>query len=228
MPSNYFRNCKFTPTDNRGFSLVELMVVIVIVGILATGVVMSFLNPTAKVKAAAFEMRGDINLARSVAVRENEDVLVDFVKGSGTGYIICFDIVDPGGVDGCDDEAADEIIKDVSFEDVRYYDFDATLPTDGPTKTPLYSSELAGKALANENGIILAGNNITMQSNGTSDKDGAVIIYYPPEGTPLEIRGKPYSVVVNNPTTGKVQLFRWRKEMTDDGGTPHDDRWSRK
>ena len=57
----------------------ELMVVMVIVGILATSVVFMFADPTAKVKAAAFEMRGDFNLARAEAVRRNENILVDFV-----------------------------------------------------------------------------------------------------------------------------------------------------
>ena len=70
IPSlKYFINtCK----GNRGFSLVELMVVMVIVGILATSVVFMFADPTAKVKAVAFEMRGDFNLARGVAVKENK------------------------------------------------------------------------------------------------------------------------------------------------------------
>lgn len=66
-------------TYNRGFSFVELMVVLVIIGILASGAVFMFSDPTAKVKAAAFEMRGDFNLARAEAVRRNEGILVQFV-----------------------------------------------------------------------------------------------------------------------------------------------------
>ena len=72
----FIKNCKC----NRGFSLVELMVVMVIVGILATGVVFMFADPTAKVKAAAFNMLGDLNRARSEAVSRNEDVLVEFLN----------------------------------------------------------------------------------------------------------------------------------------------------
>ncbi|MEJ2270434.1 MAG: alanine--tRNA ligase-related protein, partial [Desulfobulbaceae bacterium] len=56
-----------------------MLVVMVIVGILAIGVVFMFADPTAKVKAAAFEMRGDLNLARAEAVRRNDNILVDFV-----------------------------------------------------------------------------------------------------------------------------------------------------
>ena len=72
---SFIKNCK----SNRGFTLIEMMVVMVIVGILAVGVVFMFTDPTAKVKAAAFEMRGDLNLARAEAVRRNQDILVEFI-----------------------------------------------------------------------------------------------------------------------------------------------------
>ena len=179
----------------NGFSLVELMVVLVIAGILAFGVVMSFTNPIAKVKAVAFEMRGDINYARAVSVKENQSVLVDFVTDSGPGYIICFDIDTDDG--DCDNEAADDIIKEVTFiKEVQFYDFSTiALPADGPTVTPAYDSELAGKSLTNEDGIIFAGNAIEMRSDGTCDQDGAVIIYFPANIISTEgrrtIRGKP-------------------------------------
>ena len=74
----FMKNCKW----NRGFSLVELMAVLVIISILATGVVFMLADPTAKVKAAAFEMRGDFNLARAEAVRRNDNILVQFVDSA--------------------------------------------------------------------------------------------------------------------------------------------------
>ena len=69
-----------------------------------------FSNPVAKVKADAFAMRGDFNLARASSVAENTDVLVEFLfdvkggeggcsktnrgdcylAGEHDGYIICF------------------------------------------------------------------------------------------------------------------------------------------
>ncbi|MGB3647940.1 MAG: GspH/FimT family pseudopilin, partial [Desulfobulbales bacterium] len=85
------------------------MVVLVIVGILAIGVVFMFADPTAKVKAAAFEMRGDLNLARAEAVRRNENILVDFVftacnkadvdDTANLCAAVCSKIVDPGKTD---------------------------------------------------------------------------------------------------------------------------------
>jgi len=76
--NTYFSNCN----NAYGFTLIEVLVVMVIVGILATGVVFMFADPTAKVKAAAFEMRGDFNLARSEAVRRNADILIEFVDSA--------------------------------------------------------------------------------------------------------------------------------------------------
>ncbi len=118
--------------NNRGFSLVEMMVVMVIIAILAVGVVFMFADPTAKVKAAAFELRGDLNLARAEAVKRNTGILVQFVDsakdpvsykepapcgkdsladfgacfsgGQRHGYVICFD---EDGDNDCSDEAAD-------------------------------------------------------------------------------------------------------------------------
>ncbi|MEJ2333754.1 MAG: GspH/FimT family pseudopilin, partial [Desulfobulbaceae bacterium] len=133
------------------------MVVLVIVGILAIGVVFMFADPTAKVKAAAFEMRGDLNLARAEAVRRNENILVQlidsaqetcskvtaayyadcFAGGSFQGYVICFN-EDLDGVvdDDCSDEGGtaaeleERVIKTVLFKDaVQYYEFSGTLPS---------------------------------------------------------------------------------------------------
>ena len=55
---------RFQVKSAHGFSMIELMVVMAIVAILATGVVFMFANPTAKVKTMAFELLGEINYAR--------------------------------------------------------------------------------------------------------------------------------------------------------------------
>ena len=83
---------KFLIKSTQGFTLIELMVVVVIIGILATGVVFMFANPTAKVKTQAFELLGEINYARSVSVTENQSVAVHFypVIGAAANYKICF------------------------------------------------------------------------------------------------------------------------------------------
>ena len=236
MPKPYFKyfidNCK----SNRGFTLIELMIVLVIAGILATGVIFMFIDPTAKVKAAAFDMRGDFNLARAEAVRRNNNVLVDFIftaeadcsktdtasfancySGAGNiqGYIICFDENDDND---CSDEAAtaaeleDKIIKTVLFRDaVQYYDGTNLPPApSGPQVAPVTAVSLAD---ANYNdGITFGGGNyIYMNSNGTSSDTGSVIVYLPLDGDPATrtVKGKPYAVVVDSTSTGRVILERW-------------------
>ena len=220
----------------HGFSLIEVMVVMVIVAILATGVVFMFANPTAKVKTQAFELLGEINYARSVSVTENQSVAVHFypVIGAAANYKICFETT---GTEGCNDEAPDDILKDVTLRnEVQFYDFsDAiALPSDGPTKTPPYSTQAAGKALANDNGTTFITavaplvDAFVMLPNGTCDQDGAVIIYLHSQGDRTKMRGTPYAVVIGSASTGQVKLSRWRADMDDDVGTTYDDRWSRK
>jgi len=217
-----------------GFSLIEVMVVMIIVGILAVGVVFMFADPTGKVKNQAFEMLGEINYARAVAVRENQNVLVEFVPvlGADDTFQICYDTT---GDSSCGDEAAADILKTFTYKEgdilqPQFYNFsDAmTLPADGPTKTPPYATQTAGKALTGEDGVILTGDALLMQPDGTCDQDGAIIIYLPSKGDRREIRGVPYAIVIKSASTGQVTLSRWRSELTDDAGTTYDDRWSRK
>jgi len=233
MQTSNFKCFKYTYNNVSGFTLIELMVVMTIVCILAIGVVFMFADPTAKVKAAAFEMRGDFNLAKEVSVKENRDVFVGFILGDVDGYQICFDTNDDGD---CSDEAVEDIIKEVYFRDeVQFYDFsDGTaFPTDGPTVTPATTPL---DTLAKKDGIILIDpddatnteNNILFRPNGTSNKNDSVIIYLPTEGNKSQIWGKPYSVFISSTATSNVQLLRWRPDKTDDVGTPQDERWSRK
>jgi len=227
MQFSYFKYLIKQGQNDKGFTLVELMVVMIIVGILALGVVFMFADPTAKVKAAAFEMRGDFNLARASAVKENTAVLIVFTLGDIDGYQICFDTDDGGD---CSDEAADDIIKEVNFdEDVQFYDFsDGTpFPANGPQATP------TGTALdtpAKKDGIVLIDpddatditNSVSFEPNGTCNKNDSVIIYLPAEGNKSQIRGKPYAVFISSTATSNVQLLRWRPDLGASG------EWSRK
>lgn len=201
----------------------------VIVGILAIGVVFMFADPTAKVKAAAFEMRGDFNLARGEAVKENEDVLITFDTGTDAGYRICFD---SNNDNDCFDEAGDDIIKDVIFNDsVKYYDFTGgeSLPANGPDKAPpiIVGGVEVETDLTMKSGITLQINGngdpyISFISNGTCEPlngAGAIIVYLSQQGNLSVIKGNPYAVVVGSTSTGNVRLERWR---------PEKDAWYRK
>lgn len=199
----------------------ELMVVLVIMGILASGIIMMFTDPTGKVKVAAFELRGDVNLARAVAVKENEDVRIDFDPATES-YRIWLDNWDDSAAAGDeigsppqddvyteDDPATaakdgDTLVKETTFhEKIKYYEFAGAPPADGPADDPL------GNTLTGGNGITLGATTLTLGSNGTCDNAGSVVIYYPQPGSPGKIKGKPYAVVVDNTSTSRTLIQRW-------------------
>ena len=264
MPANFIKSLMTCHDNNRGFTLTEVIVVMVIVAILATGVVFMFTDPTAKVKAAAFEMRGDLNLARAEAVRRNESILVDFIfsacgqadvdsgvctevcsktdianfnacygAGSNQGYVICFD---EDGDSICSDEAPttaeleEKIIKTVIFKDpVKFFaEISGSLPASPTGPTP--NSAPDGITLVGNNGITLGElpipgvDFIYMNPDGTSSHLGSVVLYFPQNGDPttLTVKGKPYAVVVDSVSTGRVVLQRWRPDLGASG------EWSRK
>ena len=205
----------------NGYTLVELMVVVMIVVILATGVVFMFANPSATVKTQAFNILGEINMARSEAVSENQDVLIDFLQdvseecteddiskcsdaGDYDGYIICLDD-DAGGF--CN--TGDTIIRVTLFNEVvQFYDLASlgSTPADGPSTDP------NGVDLTAQDGIVLTADQLIMYSNGTCNQAGTVVIYLPETGNPGNIRGVPYAIVIESASTGRVQVSRWHPE----------------
>ena len=201
------------PVVTKGYSLVELLVTMAVVGILAAGAVYMYTNPTAKVKGVMFNILADLNLARSESVNRNREVLVDFTLGDRDGYRIC---LDTDSDKDCYDESDENIIKDVLFRDeVQLYDCTSAppYPTDGPTKTP------SGTSLAGKNGLIFGGPNyIKWQPDGTSGDNGSIIVYHPDPGNPQQVEGDPYAAVISSAATGRVRLMRWR----------HNDGWENK
>jgi prepilin-type N-terminal cleavage/methylation domain-containing protein len=194
-------------TSSKGFTLVELSVVMVIACILATGVVFMFTDPTAKVKGVAFSLLTDLNLARSEAVNRNQDVLVDFTLGTRDGYLVCFDT---DSDKDCNDELPENVIKNVLFRrEVQFYDCTSAppYPENGPSRTP------SGTNLAGKNGLIFGGPDyIKWQPDGTSGDNGSIIIYHPASENPQQVKGNPYAAVISSAATGRMRLMRWRKQ----------------
>lgn len=222
---------KLRINSTYGFTLIEVMIVLVIIGILATGVVFMFANPSAKVKGQAFNILGDFNMARSEAVSKNEDVLVDFLDdvdgtvndgdpkcskndiaqctpGSGTfdGYIICLDVDDD--ID-CNDELAENIIRITIFpEKVQYYD-PAALPDRGPSATPGGGDLIGGSGIVLDDDTAIA--SFTMEPDGTLEdavSEAINVVIFAPKGSHTVIHGTPYAVTIS-PSTGRVRISRW-------------------
>ena len=73
-----------------GFTLLELMIVLALLSILTSFAVPSFFTwrSEAKLKSAASMIRGDLEMARSQAMRENDFVVVSF---NTTNYVVFLD-----------------------------------------------------------------------------------------------------------------------------------------
>ncbi len=183
--------------NDNGFSLVELMIVVVIIGIMASQAIYAFTSPVRKIKSASFSLRNDINLARGEAVNRGMRVGIDFTAPAN-GYTLWVD-ADNGG----DRDAGEEILKEVELDDVEYYGLGIPNPQ-GP-----------GPAVSD--GVTFTDDRFVMLPNGSSDKGGTVYLYVPhsADGGAV-LKNAPFRIVLNN-IVGRVHLYRWRPEEGANG-----------
>lgn len=212
------RRCKGHPGQRhgqgRGYSLVELLVVMVIIGILATQVVISMTSALTKVKGVAFTMRSDLNLAQSEAIGRNREVRIDFIMpadakdlnddgvATDSGYWICID--NDSSTNGCG--AGDVQIKKVAFPDVvRFYaPGNPITVAEGPTHSQ------AGANLAGNDGVSFSGSNwFNMRADGSASRSGYVIFYAPDDpDAPTKMEATPFALAILG-STGRVRLWYW-------------------
>jgi len=217
---------------SAGFSLVELIVVMAIIGILSIGVITMFTSSNSKVRGAAFAIKADLNQARGEAVFNPNDVFVEFVfnceyktgvspdeidadtctggalaTGTRDGYRICFDdkANTPPVPNGSCNDADDIRIKDVLFDKkVQFYNTTTGAITGGPTATN------GGATLVNKSGVLFSSDDLIMKPDGTSDTttgNDAVVVYVPADSGPTTMKANPFSVEVSS--TGRIALYRW-------------------
>lgn len=92
-------------TKNFGFTLIEMMIVIVIVSILAIVVIPLFNIPNNKLKGEARNIYANLQKAKSEAIRQNSNVAVLFTTGAYTpeggvgSYVVFIDNGDGGGTE---------------------------------------------------------------------------------------------------------------------------------
>ena len=212
---------------NRGFSLLELLIVMVIAGILATQVVIGFTSSGRKVKSSAFMMRSDINLARAEAVNRNMDVNIELLDNNNFGGNIgvrdgyrlwadnvvvnsAYDTEDANG-NGVLDAGEDtivangvldtEMIKQVHFnKKIQYYQAAAT---DGPTLADVTAFKWT-----------FSGTDLAMLPNGTSDESGKIYIFAPKNGDFTKMQAVPLKIEIEQ-TAGRVWIETWNKASGD-------------
>ena len=195
--------------NQAGFTLLELIIVLVIVGILATQVVSALTSDVTKVKGAAFRMRSDFNLARSEAVNRNEEVIVTFQIGAADGYRIWIDD-NPAGGDGAYTAGGDTLIKDMTLDSqVQFYGTDCSGDGGPPLDGAL--SGAGNNPPAGSDGVTFVADDFTMRSDGTSNKNGTVYLYIPDPANPAVMRAAPFAAIMGN--NCRVRLVRWRTDL---------------
>ena len=172
--------------DKNGFSLMELMIVIAIIGILSGISLFTFFSPEHRVKKIAREMMGDMQKARMAAVKNNQDWALVF-DTANSRYLICSD----SGADGVWSNTADNTIeKTVNFtthaSGVSYGHDDATI-----------NATVAGGTNFPDDDISYTSNVLTFNTNGTCNA-GYVYIDY-----------RDVTYAIGTLSTGIVRIKRW-------------------
>ncbi len=179
------RFCKAGQNRQGGFSLVELMVVIAIVGIVSAIVLPSVFNPENNIRKAARELMGDMQQTRMQAIRTNQDWAIVFVPGTQQ-YLIC----SGPGPDNVWSATGDNPIEKTVH-----------LPTSAPGVrfgggVALVDATVGAGALPAD-GVSFGSNVLTFNPRGTCPS-GFVYLFY-----------RDASYAVGTLSTGLVRIRRW-------------------
>lgn len=91
-----------SPEERKGFSLIELMVVIAIIAILASIAFLSMLHyrMTIRVNASARDLAGHMRIARANAIRDGQTWTFKFIQSGSNGFYYGQDTNADGVIDG--------------------------------------------------------------------------------------------------------------------------------
>jgi prepilin-type N-terminal cleavage/methylation domain-containing protein len=196
----------------QGFSLVELLVVVAILGILSIAVGVNINSAKTKLKTFVFNTKTRFNQARFEAIKRSRDVYLEFhlnmddVGYSKTappdnGYTIWVD------EDGCGE-------YDVAFGDSIIAEVDFDLLSGGGAGPKIYCSTCASDGPGNDgpgasktigDGVSAGGERFKFSPNGDSGNGGTAYFYFP-QGN--KVLSGPFAVIVN--TVGRIRIDEWK------------------
>jgi prepilin-type N-terminal cleavage/methylation domain-containing protein len=199
----------------QGFSLIELLIVIAILGILGAAVGVYINTADAKLRSVAFNMGSRFKQAKFEAIKNGFNVYLDFDLNNdaaidGNGFTIWVDVDGNGGWNPGPPILDYKIGAAVVFASgVEIYDAtDATI-TGGPQDDPAGGPDgaLLGSGVVDQNP---GGGDFRIKFTPGGAAENASVYLYAPRVVAggKEVAAGPWAILVN--TVGRIRLAEWR------------------